>query len=202
METRSKQALAGLALASIIVATVFSMGAFGLGQTSTASSSVSNCEQSTGPANTPDMATVYHVTSTQAVICVTYMFQGAGRSDFTTVVQPWYQTGSEIGTPSQCPYTNCPAPTITASPAWIDHGARAEVRVTYTIESSANTTGLFVVIHAGCDPLYLSFGLVPSSMFLQAWTCGPVNILSDGYRSDNYNVTSVTNIEVVSVPWV
>lgn len=170
---------------------------------STTTSSIAGCAQSSSDhTSAANMATVYHVTSTVAVLCVTYEFVGAGVANFTSPnVQPWVQNGSEVDDLS-CSSTNCNHLfNISSTPAWVDHGADTEVNVTYTIESRANATGLFIVFGVGCNPIYLAFGAVPSSVYLTAWTCGPSNVLTGGYRSDNYNVTGFTNIEPVSVPW-
>jgi hypothetical protein len=167
---------------------------------STTSSSNSSCASSLEAySNSDTRATVYDIRSSYSLLCVNYQFEGAGLANFTTTVQPWYQNGSQVGS-TQC-VTSCVLPIITASPSFSNHSARAVVNVTYTILSPANMTGLFIVFHDGCDPLYLSFGAVPSSVFLTAWTCGPNNVLTGGFRSGNYSVTGFTNIEAYSVPW-
>ena len=149
--------------------------------------------------NSSTTATVYNVRSSYALLCVTYQFEGAGLANFTTTVQPWYQNGSQAGS-TRCE-TSCVLPAIKASPSFSNHTADSVVNVTYTILSPPNMTGLFIVFNDGCNPLYLSFGSVPASVFLTAWTCGPYNVLTGGFRSDNYNVTGLTNIEAFSVPW-
>ena len=164
-------------------------------------SSSGNCGSSPIPINNNSgtRASVYNVRSSIAFLCVTYQFEGAGLANFTITVQPWYQNGTQVGsTQSETNYTT---PTITASPSFSNHSADASVNVTYTIRSPANMTGLFIVFHDGCDPFYLSFGTVPASIFLTAWTCGPSNVLTGGYRSDNYSVTGFANIEAYSIPW-
>ena len=153
------------------------------------------------PSMNSNLATVYFVTADRAEICVTYRFDGAGTANFSTVVEPWVQSGIELTYPLECLPTGCQPPTITASPRYANHGAGAEVTVEYTVWSSVNTTGLYAMVHAGCDPLYLSFGSVPSSVYLQAWTCGPANVLSGGFRSDNYSVIGTDNIQVDQLPW-
>ena len=168
---------------------------------STSSTSSGNCASSSKPIdnNSGTWASVYNVRSSIAFLCVTYQFEGAGLANFTITVQPWYQNGSQLG--SSQSETNYTLPTITASPSFSNHSASAMVNVTYTIQSPANLTGLFIVFHDGCDPFYLAFGTVPASVFLTAWTCGPNNVLTGGYRSGNYSVTGFTNIEAYSVPW-
>jgi hypothetical protein len=188
--------------ASIIIVMVALVAALGFGQTNNASPAAPDCNQRVS-AGIPlyvnaTAAPVFHVTSTKAVICVNYKFEGARTTYFTTNVQPWFQNGANLSE-DQCTATNCP--TVTATPASAYHGAGSVVTVAYTITSSANSTGLFLLFQASCSPFILAFGPAPSSVYLTAWTCGPVNVVSGGYRSDNYNVTGVTNIVVMTVPW-
>ena len=143
-------------------------------------------------------APVFHITSTKAVICVLYKFEGAQTTNFTTRVEPWYQTGASLSD-AQCSATDCP--TVTASPSSAYHGVGGEVAVAYTISSPVNLSGLFLVFHPGCSPFVLAIGPMPSSVYNMAWTCGPVNAVSSGYRSINYNVTGVTNVEILAAPW-
>jgi hypothetical protein len=199
---RRGMSLATALFASIIVAIVASVAIFGFSQTNNASPAVPDCNQQVSAGIPLNMnmtaAPVFHITSTKAVICVNYKFEGAQTTNFFTNVQPWYQTGDSLND-AQCSTTACP--TVTATPASAYHGAGSEVAAAYTITSSANLTGLFLLFHAGCSPFILAFGSTPSSVYLTAWTCGPVNIVSDGYRSDNYNVTGVTNVAILTVPW-
>lgn len=158
------------------------------------------CVQSTSSASTL-MSTVYYVNSTRATLCVMYKFIGAGVANFTSPrVQPWYQNSNEMGNAS-CSAASCEVPTVTASPAVVNHSAGALVTVTYTIQAPANMTGLFIVFHVGCDPVYLAYGTLPSTVYLTAWTCGPSNALTGGYRSANYSVTGITNTETAFLPW-
>lgn len=164
-------------------------------------SPTTGCAESTSSTSNL-MATVYHVKSTRAVLCVSYKFQGDGTADFFTTVQPWYQTGTSLPAPnSQCTSTEgCPI--ITASPSSAYHVANAVVSVTYTITSRQNLSGLYILFNAGCNPIYLAFGSsLPSTVYLTAWTCGPSNALSGGYRSGNYSITAVTGLETAFAPW-
>lgn len=192
--------LTNMLFASILVVMVASVAAFSFSQTNNANPGAPDCNQrvSAGILLNTTAAPVFHVTSTKAVICVNYKFEGAQTTNFTTNVQPWFQNGASLSE-VQCTATDCPA--VTATPASAYHGAGSEVTVAYTITSSANLTGLFLLYQAGCNPFILAFGPAPSSVYLTAWTCGPVNIVTGGYRSDNYNVTGVTNVIVMAVPW-
>jgi hypothetical protein len=200
METTRKQTYAGLAFAVIVIGVVAFMGLLGFGQSAvlTASTTATGCQQSASSAFNPDTATVYYVTSTRAVLCVTYEFGGTGTTSFFTTVQPWYQMGSQVAE-TQCSTATCP--NVTASVSSAHHGANAEVLVTYTITSQPGLTGLFIVFHAGCSPLYLAFGSIPSSVYLTAWTCGPSSAITGGLRSGNWSVTGFTGINSLSVPW-
>lgn len=157
------------------------------------------CAESANPAANPSLATVYRVTSTQAILCITYKFGGAGNTSFSTSVMPWYQTGQGYAEPPQCTDTTCP--NVTASVLSADHGVNATISVVYTIASPSNLTGLFIVFHAGCNPFYLALGQDPSTVYQTAWTCGPSNAISGGYRSNNWNATGSTGISTLSVPW-
>jgi hypothetical protein len=197
---RSGTSLTKVLFASIIVVMVASVATFGFSQTNRANPAAPDCSQqaSAGIPSNMTKAQVFHVTSTKAVICVNYKFEGAQTTSFFTNVQPWYQNGASLSD-VQCTSTDCPS--VTATPASAYHGAGSEVTVAYTITSSANLTGLFLLFQAGCSPFILAFGPAPSSVYLTAWTCGPVNTVSGGYRSDNYNVTGMTNVAVMTVPW-
>jgi hypothetical protein len=137
--------------------------------------------------------------STHATIIIAYTFECSGVAIFNeSDIQPWYQTPSTVNLPP-CPTTPCP--TITASPASVYHDASGHVVVTYTIESNANVTGLYAVFLGGlggglCTLVHLSFGPVPSSVFLFGWSCGPR--VPGGLAS--WNITNLTNIDIVYVP--
>lgn len=205
---RKGTSLTSALFVSIVVILAASVAAFGFSQTNSAnpstsaSSSLGGCSQQVGPGIPSNMNTtgapVFQVTSTKAVICVLYKFEASQTTNFSTRIEPWYQTGASLGD-AQCSVTVCP--TVTASPASASHGANSVVAVAYTIASPSGLSGLFLLFHAGCSPITLSFGPIPKSVYLTAWTCGPVNIVSGGYRSDNYNVTGVTNVAVTVVPW-
>lgn len=199
---RRGTSLTNVLFATIIVVVVASVATFGFSQTNNASPATPDCSQQVSAGiplyvNTT-AAPVFHVTSTKAVICVNYKFEGAQTTNFFTNVQPWFQNGASLSE-VQCTATDCPI--VTATPASAYHGSGSEVTVAYTITSSANLTGLFLLFQAGCSPFILAFGQAPPSVYLTAWTCGPVNIVSGGYRSDNYNVTGVTNVVLMFVPW-
>lgn len=159
------------------------------------------CDQRPGNPATVG-ATVYHVTSTHAVICVNFVFRHAGSVSFQRQLQPWVEVSTWYNTlcganPNRDLSHLCFDPRIYPSPATASVSIGERVTVAYNIESTGNTTGLYQLFLSPCGPIELAFGEVPSSVYFSAYSCGPVA----AGPPPGISVIGVTNIDTVSVPW-
>jgi hypothetical protein len=201
-----KALAAALVVALVLLAAVALLAVdhlpFPSSRPSTETRSVTCNQPASGP-NTSNLrnATVYHVTSTDATICVTWTFEYAGWGSFIHILQPWVQNGTWEDTPcganpNRALSKMCFDPTVTAYPETANFSVGENVAVSYTIESSANTMGLYALFISPCDVLYLSFGSPPSTVYTNDYSCGPRTAIPQ----PSFALTGVTNIDVMSVP--
>lgn len=163
-----------------------------------------NRSVSSGVGSLSDLATVYHIIATHSVICLSYNYGHVGQASFLRYIQSWSQTGEEVSGSQQCTTASeslvCPGFTITPSPESATfEQVNESVSVSYAIRASDNASGLYVFFLTNGSPIYLSFGRLPSSVYLTAWTSGPA--LPPGDLIPSYVITGLTNVDVVSVPW-
>jgi hypothetical protein len=164
------------------------------------------CDHSLSSAESANRATVYEINSSQAVLCLNYTRGSQGNASFSNFsLAPWVQNGSQIESVNQpCPAIQgkyqCPGFTVVPSPeSAVFENSTEVIALAYTITAVPSADGLYIFFLTPGNPIYLSFGHAPATVFLTAWTSGPR--LPSEVLPPNYNVTGGTNVDVTYVPW-
>jgi hypothetical protein len=94
----------------------------------------------------------------------------------------------------------CPDFTIITSPASaVFENSKETIALAYTITASPSVSGLYIFFLTSGNPIYLSFGQPPKTVFFTCWTSG--TRLQAGVLLPSYNITGGTNVDTMVVPW-
>lgn len=165
------------------------------------------CNHQLSSAGSPNRATVYEINSSQAVLCLNYTRGSQGNASFFSFsLGPWVQNGSQVESANnqQCPVVQgqyqCPGFTVVPSPeSAVFENSTEEVALAYMITAAPSANGLYIFFLTPGNPIYLSLGHAPTTVFFTAWTSGPR--LPSGVFPPSYNVTGGTNVDLIAVPW-
>jgi hypothetical protein len=165
------------------------------------------CNHQFSTAGSPNRASVHEINSSRAVLCLNYARGSQGNASFFNfILAPWIQNGSQVENVNnqQCPVIQgkyqCPGFTVVPSPeSAVFKNSTEEIALAYTITAAPSASGLYIFFITPGNPIYLSFGHAPTTVFLTAWTSGPR--LPSGVLPPNYNVTGGTNVDLIAIPW-
>jgi len=163
------------------------------------------CDHPLDSPGPPNRATVYQITSSHAVLCVSYARGSQGKTSFDFNLQSWVENGSQVGSLSNpCSIVQgeyrCPGFTVVPSlESAMFENSTEKVALAYTITASPSASGLYVFFLTPGNPIYLSFGHPPTTVFFTAWTSG--TRLPAGVLPPSYDITGGTDIDVTLVPW-
>lgn len=163
------------------------------------------CNHSLSSAGSLNRATVYQITSSYAVLCLNHTRGSQGKTFFISSLQAWVQNGSQVESADRpCPIVQgeyrCSGFTVVPSvESAVFENSKQEIALAYTIKALPNASGLYIFFLTPGNPIYLSFGQAPTTVYFTAWTSGPR--LPAGALPASYNVTGGTNVDVTLVPW-
>jgi len=163
------------------------------------------CNHSLSSAESPNHATVYRISSSYAVLCLNYTRGSQGKTFFIFSLQAWVQNGSQVESANRpCPIVQgeyrCPGFTVVPSvESAVFENSMQEIALAYTIRALPNASGLYIFFLTPGNPIYLSFGQAPTTVYFTAWTNGPR--LPTGVLPTSYNVIGETNVDITLVPW-
>jgi hypothetical protein len=162
------------------------------------------CNHPLGNPESANHATVYRITSPSALLCLNYTKGSLGKSTFHFSPQSWVQNGQDPNALRPCQIVQgeyqCPDFTIIASPASaVFENSKETIALAYTITASPSASGLYIFFLTPGNPIYLSFGEPPKTVFHTCWTIG--TRLQAGVLLPSYNIVGGTNVVAAVVPW-
>ena len=163
------------------------------------------CDHPLSGAGSPNRATVYRITSSNAVLCLKYAYGSQAMASFRFNLQSWVQNGREVGAltfPCSIVHGEYRCPGFTVVPTRVSAvfvNEAESIELAYTIAASPGADGLYIFFLTPSNPIYLSFGPAPQSVYFTCWTSGPR--LPTGVLPPSYNIIGGTNVDAMVVPW-